>query len=144
MDKISITFDLTSSDYAVPLAFELQLDDTTIFALDQVTEPVAVSLEIDDTEGEHEFKFVMKNKTQEHTVVDDDGNIVSDAVLTISNFAMDDIKLGHTFTELAVYHHDFNGSQAPVEDKFYGDMGCNGHVILAFTTPIYLWLLENI
>jgi hypothetical protein len=143
MDKISITFDLASSDYTVPLAFELQLDNTTIFALDQVTEPVAVSVEIDDTEDKHEFKFVMKNKTQEHTVVDDAGNIVSDAMLSIANFAMDDIQLGHVFTELAVYHHDFNGSQDPVEDKFYGNMGCNGHVSLEFTTPTYLWLLEN-
>lgn len=143
MDKISITFDLASSDYAVPLAFELQLDNTTIFALDQVTEPVAVRVEIDDAEGEHEFKFVMKNKTSEHTVVDDTGNIVSDAMLSISNFAMDDIQLGHVFTELAVYHHDFNGSQAPIKDKFYGNMGCNGHVSLVFTTPTYLWFLEN-
>ena len=143
MDKISITFDLASSDYTVPLAFELQLDNTTIFALDQVTEPVAVSVKIDDTDGKHEFKFVMKNKTSEHTVVDDAGNIVSDAMLSITNFAMDDIKLGHVFTELAVYHHDFNGSQEPVEDEFYGNMGCNGHVSLEFTTPTYLWLLEN-
>jgi hypothetical protein len=108
-----------------------------------VTEPVAVSVKIDDTDGKHEFKFVMKNKTSAHTTLDADGNIVSDAVLSISNFAMDDIKLGHGFVNHAVYHHDFNGSQEPIEGKFYGEMGCNGHVSLAFTTPIYLWLLEN-
>jgi hypothetical protein len=102
-----------------------------------------VSLEIPDDEGEHEFKFVLKHKTPEHTVIDADGNITSDAVLSIANLAFDDIELGQVFVKQSVYHHDFNGSQAPVEDKFFGTMGCNGHVSLGFTTPIYLWLLEN-
>jgi hypothetical protein len=43
----------------------------------------------------------------------------------------------------AVYTHDFNGSQPPVDDKFFGDLGCNGTVSLKFTAPTYLWLLEN-
>ena len=143
MDKITITFDLTSSDYAAALGFEVLLDDVSLLSIDHVNEPTPVSLEILDNEGEHEFKFVMKNKTSEHTVIDANGNITKDAMLSIANIAFDDIKLGQVFVEQSVYHHSFNGSQAPVEDKFYGDMGCNGHVSLPFTTPFYLWLLEN-
>jgi len=45
--------------------------------------------------------------------------------------------------KLAQYQHDFNGTGNPTIDKFYGEMGCNGTVSLKFTTPIYLWLLEN-
>jgi len=144
MNKISVSFDLTSSDYTIPLGFELLLDNAVLFSVDHVTEATLVNLEINDDEGEHEFKFVMKNKTQEHTVVDDAGNIVSNAMLSIANVTFDEIKLGHTFVKHTVYHHDFNGAQDPIEDKFFGDMGCNGHVSLKFTTPIYLWLLENI
>lgn len=143
MDKISVTFDLTSSDYTAALGFDVILDDKVLLSIDHVTESTPVSLEIADNEGEHEFKFVMKNKTQEHTVVDEAGDITKDAMLSIANLTFDDIKLGHTFIEKCVYHHDFNRSQPPVEDKFFGDMGCNGHVSLRFTTPIYLWLLEN-
>ena len=143
MDKITITFDLTSSDYAAALGFEVLLDDVSLLSIDHVNEPTPVSLEILDNEGEHEFKFVMKNKTSEHTVIDANGNITKDAMLSIANIAFDDIKLGQVFVEQSVYHHSFNGSQAPIEDKFYGDMGCNGHVSLGFTTPFYLWLLEN-
>ena len=143
MDKITVSFDLASSDYASALGFEVLLDDVLLLSIDHVTEPMPVSLEILDDEGEHEFKFAMKNKTPEHTVVDDDGNITKDAMLSIANIAFDDIELGHVFVNQSVYHHSFNGSQAPVEDRFYGDMGCNGHVSLRFTTPIYLWLLEN-
>ena len=143
MDKITVSFDLTSSDYASALGFEVLLDDVLLLSIDHVTEPMPVSLEILDDEGEHEFKFVMKNKTQEHTVVDDNGNITKDAMLSIANIAFDDIKIEQLVIDQSVYHHSFNGLQAPVEDKFYGNMGCNGHVSLRFTTPIYLWLLEN-
>ena len=143
MDKITVSFDLTSSDYAAALGFEVLLDDVSLLSIDHVTEPMPVSLEILDDEAEHEFKFVMKNKTPEHTVVDDNGNITKDAVLSVANVAFDDIELGHVFVDRAVYHHNFNGSQDAIEDKFFGPMGCNGHVSLQFTTPIYLWLLEN-
>jgi hypothetical protein len=143
MDKTTITFDLTSSDYAAALGFEVLLDDVSLLSIDHVTEPMPVSLEIHDDEGEHEFKFVMKNKTPDHTVVDENSNITKDAMLSIANIAFDDVKLGQVFVEHCVYHHDFNGSQAPVEDEFYGAMGCNGYVSLRFTTPMYLWVLEN-
>ena len=143
MDKTIVTFDLTSSDYAAALGFEVLLDDKVLLSIEHVLEPMPVSLEILDDEGEHEFKFVMKNKTPEHTVVDADGNIIKDAMLSIANVAFDEIKLGHIFVEQCVYHHSFNGSQDPIKDKFYGDMGCNGYVSLRFTTPIYLWLLET-
>ena len=143
MDKTTVSFDLTSSDYTSALGFEVVLDDVLLLSIDHVKEPTPVSLEINDDEAEHEFKFVMKHKTQEHTVVDADGNITKDAMLSIANVAFDDIKLGHVFVEQSVYYHDFNGSQDPIEDKFFGEMGCNGHVSLRVTAPIYLWLLEN-
>ena len=143
MDKITVSFDLTSSDYAAAVGFELLLDDVVILSIDHVTEPMPVSLEILDDDAEHELKFVMKNKTPEHTVVDDNGNITKDAMLSVANVAFDGIELGHVFFEQSVYHHNFNGAQDAIKDKFYGDMGCNGYVSLRFTTPIYLWLLEN-
>jgi hypothetical protein len=144
MNKISVSFDLTSSDYTIPLGFEVLLNEVVLFSVDHVIEATPIKLEIDDDEGEHEFKFVMKNKTHEHTVVDNDGNIVTDAMLSIANVKFDQITMDYTFSKNSVYYHDFNGSQDPIEDKFFGEMGCNGHISLRFTTPMYLWLLENI
>ena len=145
MKTVPVTFDLDSSDYAAPLGFEVWLDNTQLLNIDHVTAAQQVSVEIDDdADGAHEFRLVMKNKTQEHTVVDDTGNIVSNAMLNIANIKLDQITMDYTFSKNSVYHHDFNGSAAAVEDKFFGDMGCNGSVVLKFTTPIYLWLLENV
>ena len=139
-----ITFDLDSSDYNAQLGFDVLLNDNVVFTTEHVTELTTVTIEVnDDVDAEHELKFVLKNKTQDHTKVDEQGNILSDAMLSISNIEFDQVKLGHMFFEQSVYHHDMNGSQDLFEDKFYGSMGCNGYVSLKFATPIYLWLLEN-
>ena len=77
------------------------------------------------------------------STIDEAGNIISDAKLTVTNVAFDDIQLGHMLTEKATYAHDFNGTGVMGQHKFYGEMGCNGTVSLKFSTPIYLWLLEH-
>jgi len=141
---IPITFDLDSSDYNAKLGFDVLLNNNVVFTTEHVTEPTTVTIDIDDdVDAEHELKFVLKNKTQDHTQVDEQGNILSDAILSVSNIAFDNIKLGHMFFEQTVYHHDFNGSRDPIEDEFYGTMGCNGYVSLKFATPVYIWLLEH-
>jgi hypothetical protein len=98
---------------------------------------------ISDNDAEHLLKFVLKNKTAAHTQIDSDNNIVKDARLTVTNVQFDEIPLGQTFINLATYTHTFNGTGVPTEQKFYGEMGCNGTVGLKFSTPIYMWLLEH-
>jgi hypothetical protein len=46
-------------------------------------------------------------------------------------------------TEQAMYTHNFNSTGPSTQDKFYGELGCNGTVTVKFNTPIYLWLLEH-
>jgi hypothetical protein len=138
-----ITFNLDSSDYTAQLTFEVLLNDTVMFTTDQVTAPTLITIEVSDDAAEHELKFVLKNKTQEHTKLNEASDIVSDAMLSIGDIAFDNIKLGHMFFEQTVYHHDMNSSRPLGEHKFYGNMGCNGYVSLKFATPLYLWLLEN-
>jgi hypothetical protein len=143
MSTTSITFDLDSTDYTVNLAFEVLLNNTVVFATEHVAQPTAVEFDMSDDEGEHELKFVLKNKLPTHTIIDEHGNIVNDAVLSIANVAIDGIKLGHMFFEQTRYHHDFNGAELLAEYKFFGVMGCNGYVSMKFSTPLFLWLLEN-
>ena len=139
-----ITFDLDSSDYNAQLGFDVLLNDNIVFTTEHVTELTTITVDVnDDVEAENELKFVLKNKTQDHTKVDEQGNILSDAMLSISNIAFDEVKLGHMFIEQTVYYHDMNGSQDLTEFQFYGSMGCNGYVSLKFATPIYVWLLEH-
>jgi hypothetical protein len=142
--KLTITFNLVTTDATAELGFEAWINEHKFLDVDHVKETQPVTVEIDDQDGaEHELRLVLKNKTTAHTQVDEHGNIVADARLQITDVAFDEIRLGHMFVEQAVYTHDFNGTSKATEDKFYGELGCNGTVILKFTTPMYLWLLEH-
>ena len=113
---------------------------------DQILTQDTVSIETEFPDVDREtylLEIEMSGKKPEHTIVDADGNIAEDRMIEISDFAMDDIALAQLFTEKTQYHHDFNGSQAPVVDEFFGAMGCNGVVKFEFTAPVYLWFLEN-
>jgi hypothetical protein len=140
---VPISCILDTTNPTAPLGFEAWVNDQKFFDTDHVQAQQQIVVEIADDDTEHELRFVLKNKTSDHTQVDADGNIVSDARLIISNLTFDEIRLGHMVTEQAVYTHDFNGTGQLIQDKFYGEMGCNGTVSLKFTTPIYLWLLEH-
>ena len=141
----NITFDcqIKPTNDSIALGLRVALDQVIIFENAHVTETVQLRHEMSDADGEHELTFELFGKQPEHTKIAASGKIVSDAMFEISNITLDGIDLDQIVQSLAEYHHDFNGSQAPINDKFYGYMGCNGTVTLKFTTPVYLWLLEN-
>ena len=132
-----------TTDASAALGMEIWLDDQQIFETLHVDSTVEFQTTFNDDDGEHELRFIMKNKTSDQTQLDESGEILKDACLTIKDVAFEGIELGHMFIEQTSYTHDFNGTKAKVTEKFYGSMGCNGTVRLKFTTPVYLWLLEN-
>lgn len=124
------------------LHLRVTMDDTILFDGDPNGDhPLLLTMTDDD--ADHALVFELSGKTPQHTKIDQDGQILEDLVVKVTDIAFDEIQLGHVLTAKAVYRHDFNGTADPVEEKFYGVMGCNGTVTLPFTTPIYLWLLEN-
>jgi hypothetical protein len=143
-NNIQINFTLDTNNPQIDLGFEAWINDDKFFDTDHVTTLQKISVEIkDDDNVEHRLKFVLKNKKSEHTQIDEAGNIITDARLSLCNVSFDDIELGQLFFEKSIYTHDFNGTANETQNKFYGEMGCNGTVELKFATPVYLWLLEN-
>jgi hypothetical protein len=144
MSTYQISCTVRTTDPTAALGLEIWLDNHVLFDAAHIThETLPLIFDIADDEAEHELRFVMKGKTSEDTVVDEHGNIVKDATLTIDDIAFDEIELNHIVFNNAVYTHDFNNTKDSIQDKFYGTMGCNGTVSLKFNTPVYLWLLEN-
>lgn len=139
----AVSFEIAPSDLACPLGVEVWIDQQQIFNCDHLTATETVQFDVEEDDGEHKLCVVLKNKLPAHTKINAEGNIEQDAVITIGRFEFEDIDVNQVVQEQAVYHHDFNGSAAPVEDRFYGSMGCNGSLSLKFSTPIYIWLLEN-
>ena len=144
METIVVSFNLINSDYTCGLGFEILHNNKKILDIDHVQSVTPVTLTLDTVYGDHELKFVLKNKTSDHTTIDDAGQIVNDAYLTISNFSFNDVELNNIFLEKCQYHHDFNGSKDPVVLPFYNDLGCNGEVVFCFESPVYYWMLETI
>ena len=138
--KISCT--IGTNNPAAELGLEVWLDDQQLFDTIHVNNQ-QLEWQIVEDEADHELRFIMKNKTIDHTQIDTNGNIIKDATIKINDLSFDEIALGQVFIDHAEYAHDFNGTKDSVTEKFYGEMGCNGTVSLKFTTPIYLWLLEN-
>ncbi len=132
-----------SSDKKIPLGTEVWVDNTCVINVEHVDRIVHFSHVLTEDDAEHELRIVMKHKTPDHTELDHAGNIIRDAMLTVSDVKFDEIALGKVFLDKSVYTHDFNGSGESVQDQFFGDMGCNGTVSLKFSTPAYLWLLEH-
>jgi hypothetical protein len=142
-DQVQLACTISSLDPTATVGLEIWIDDTQIYDTEHVAETINFTHDFEDLDGDRQLRFVMKNKTQAHTKIDEAGNILSDCRICIEKLSFDEIDLQQIFIEQAVYEHDFNGTADPIKDQFFGELGCNGTLTLAFTTPIYLWLLDN-
>lgn len=142
-DTIEFCCEVTSTDTSVPLAMEVLLNDITVFQIDHVKDICKVKFDINDADAVQKIKVIMSGKTPDHTKIDDQNNIITDAMIKIASATIDGIDIDQLLINKTQYSHDFNGSQDAIVDQFYGFMGCNGILTFEFSTPIYLWLLEN-
>lgn len=139
---LMITFDVWST--GKPLDLEVLIDSESVYS-QTITTKTPVSIELnDDEERTVSLEIIMKNKSTDHVVVGDSGEIIKDSMLKFSNIEIDKINIEKIIWSQAKYTHDFNGSGNLIIENFYGLMGCNGVVKLDISTPIYQWLLEKI
>ena len=100
-----------------------------------------VEFECNLVEGKHTLSIALVNKTDSDTVENEDKTaIVKDMLLNIESIEIDSIPL----EDLIRTKSEFVGfdSTRPVL-KNCVNLGWNGHWNLAFETPFYVWLLEN-
>jgi hypothetical protein len=143
LDNILIGFEISTTDPAAELGIRVYLNGTAVHENSHVKESYNFSHTISNDEGEHELAIEMFGKLPSHTKIDENGNILKDAMLTVKDVDFDGINVSEIVRLVSEYHHDFNGTQSPTVQKFYNNLGCNGTVKLKFSTPVYLWLLEN-
>lgn len=146
MQPIEVSFVLEPSITPCSFQIDFLVDGTVLWQTDnlQAAETVKVLIP-DSTDVQPRYlDFIMQGKQPEHTELDGQGNIVLDHVVTVRDFRIEGIVLQTVLESQAVYDHDFNGSSEPIRDEFFGIMGCNGRVRFEITTPIFLWLLDNV
>jgi hypothetical protein len=126
------------------LFLRVKLDEEIIYDSQLGMDGTEIVHEFDDSvEKSRTLSIEISGKDPQHTKLNDQGEIVDDLVANIQGFKLDNIELGHVFFEKCQYHHDFNGTDDAIVDTFWGTMGCNGRVEFQFSSPLYLWLLEN-
>jgi hypothetical protein len=141
MDKIRVNFNAKSS--SPDLSLTVKLNSETQFSSSLTSEFSEIEFFMQEIDGNYCMEFELSGKQHYHTVINDKGEILNDHTIEIENLTIDDIELGQIFFDNSVYCHDFNGTRAPVEEKFFRTMGCNGVIKFQFSCPFYLWLLEN-
>jgi hypothetical protein len=126
------------------IGLQIRLNNQIIFDSHEALNKKVIEYKFADSQdAAHVLEIEMTGKIISDTEIDQQGNILSDRAITIENLAFDDIELGHLVVESATYTHNFNGSQDTIQDQFFGSMGCNGIVRIEFSSPVYLWMLEN-
>lgn len=105
-------------------------------------------------EGECSLVIEFRNKQDDDTVLDSNGEIIDDLLLNIESVEIDEIDLGSLLWTASDYKPAYpviykgvkqrEGVTLPESVKNCVNLGWNGHWILPFTSPAYIWLLENI
>ena len=142
MQTCQLQFNLSSTDASLNAV--VRVDNIEIFNSSVDQNSVLIQHEFDDeTEASHCLEIELRDKLPSHTQIDANGTILKDSLLQVSGFKLDGIELKHMFFDRCIYRHDHNGHAKIDEDKFWDTMGCNGVVTFKFSSPVYLWLLEN-
>ena len=116
-------------------------------------EPTVIEFEHELTEGEKYSLIIERSGKDRGQTVIEDGKITKDQLLHIKSIEIDEIDIGALVYE-GVYTPSYSepwasqqkqaGKELPASFKNVTTMGHNGRWALSFTSPFYMWLLENL
>jgi len=112
--------------------------------------PEFFEFEVEVPEGNQTLEISLLNKFSSDTKKDSNGNIVDDMLLTIDSIEIEEIDIGNlkwsASSYFPIYPSDYlDETQKQISEvKECVNMGWNGTWKLPFSTPFYMWLLENL
>ncbi len=119
-----------------------------------VEEPIIIEFEDTLEEGKnYDLVINRSGKTDGQTVVNEKGDILKDQILHINKIEIDEIDIGNLVFEGTYtpeypkpwYEQEIKAGRTPVESyKNVTAMGHNGDWKWTFSSPFYMWLLENL
>ena len=146
METVNIKFTLEPEWFNNAPKIKVAINDQVLLDVQLGTKlDYEQTVELED-DSNHQLTFTLYNKTKYDTVVKD-GVIEKDTLIKISNIELEDIDLTSMLSlnkELFYYEHDNNSTTQLEKHTLYDTLGCNGTATINFTTPFYIWLLENL
>tara|TARA_A100001011_G_C13804626_1_gene632405 strand:+ start:19 stop:498 length:480 start_codon:yes stop_codon:yes gene_type:complete len=105
-----------------------------------------------EAEQEYNLKLDRQGKDNTQTIVEN-GEMIKDQMLHIKSILIDEIDIG-SLVYMGVYKPEYPepwkseqieaGVELPETKKFVTEMGHNGTWTFTFTSPLYMWLLNNL
>ena len=156
-EKLKIKIQLFATMWDKPPHAEILFGGKSHFSGDVTgseEKPDVIEFEHELTEGD-EYELVIKRsgKTVKQTIVNEKGDILKDQLLHIKSIEIDEIDIGALVFE-GVYKPEYPepwstqqrelGNEQPETLKNVTRMGHNGTWTFKFTSPFYMWLLENL
>jgi hypothetical protein len=141
-----LELDILANVDCTDIMLEVYINNTNIFQTTAQQKIQTIVYDINEDPADHELKLVMSGKNSRHTVVDANGQITSDVFFIINRLEFEELDMKEFFClgRRSRHRHSFNSTQPEFDDEFYGEIGCNGTVFMPFSTPIYMWLSENL
>tara|TARA_B100001093_G_scaffold270154_1_gene258266 strand:+ start:192 stop:686 length:495 start_codon:yes stop_codon:yes gene_type:complete len=157
IEKISFKLELYSTYWNQPPVVEIFLNDTSQYK-QEITGTEKNPTVINFTENliaDKKYLLTLQRtgKSKGQTIVNDKGDILKDQLLHIKSIEIDEIDLGALVFEglyTPVYPEPWHSQQVknntapPKSIKNSTSMGHDGTWTLAFESPFYMWLLENL
>lgn len=137
-EKVSVEINLSSKFWDVVPQAKVKLDGSVLFQ-GMVSDPVRIKHDVDLIEGDHVIEVILNNKDGRRDTIIQDGKIIKDMLLTVDSILLDDIDLGYLINTKCRYDTDEG-----VVHEGMSSLGWNGSWKLRFTSPVYMWLLENL
>jgi len=156
-EKINFKLELFAEMWDQPPCCEVLINEKSFFngPIDNTeSDPKVITFEHTlDEQCDYELVIERTNKGRDQCVVDDQGNVIKDQLLNIKKIEIDDVDIGALVYD-GVYRPYYpepwatqqrqSGKQLAPTFKNVTKMGFNGIWRLKFTSPFYIWLLENL
>ena len=97
---------------------------------------------VDLSEGEHECKIVISDKTFDN-VVQQDGDTIEDSFITIKSVLIDGNDVLNLLNNEAKFYPDHPNPKAPVLERIT-ELGYNGVYRFKFSVPTWEWLIGKL
>jgi hypothetical protein len=156
-EKLKFKIELFATMWDKSPHAEIMIDDKQFFAGDitgtnEKPDTIVFETELED-EKKYDFKIISTGKTQNQTIINDKGDILKDQLLHIKSIEIDEIDIGGLVYE-GIYTPQYpepwatqqrdSGKELKKSFKNVTQMGHNGEWKFTFTSPFYMWLLENL
>jgi len=156
-EKLKIKLELYATMWDKPPVAEIAIDNTSIVKKDITgteDKPDVIEFEHEFTEDSEHYLIINRmGKLNNQTMVNEKGDIIKDQLLHIKNIQIDEIDIGALVYE-GVYTPQYpepwatqqreSGNDLKDSFKNVTQMGFNGTWSFKFSSPFYMWLLENL